>query len=371
MLKGGVWVPVGAAELGLDLYTLGTSKLVIQGGKIILKALGKEAVKEVGEVVTKEGLEMTARELVEQVAKVGGKELAKEEKEKIVWKVSEALGKQFKQVPKEVVEKEIVKAIEAVKKFVPEGLQEIAEKNALDPTWLDEANAAVKKLTAGRALARQETESTFLSLCKELGWSDEVAKKYADAILTLVDVTERSGYTAYGHTLRTMKYMDVVLREFPELSAAEKARMKLAALIHDVGKVGVDNNVWRKVGELKPLEREQIAKHADYTKDVLRQAFSSLRGVNEKEFQEIVELAAGHHLKPGQAKLGSQIMAILDHFDAATSPRVYRNATDVSGAFMQIKHDTNKFGKYDASLVDKVEGIIRRNSQQIEIIAPK
>jgi len=374
MLKGGAWIPIGAAELVLDLYSLGTSRLIIQGGKIILRALGKEAVKEVGEVLTRDGIEATARELVEQVAKQGGKELAREEKERIVKEVAEALGKELKEVPKEIVEREIINAIEAVRRYVPEGLQEIAERNALDRTWLDEGNQVVRRLMAGRALAKRKTEEAFLSLCKELGWSEEAARGYADAILPLLDVAERSGYTAYGHTLRTFEYVDIVLREFPELSAAEKARIKLAALIHDVGKVAVDNEAWRSAKELSKMAPKMVAeigKHADYTKDILQRVFSSLKGVDEKEFQEIIELAAGHHLKPGEAKLGSQIIAILDHFDAVTSPRVYKPTFTIQKALEQIAENSTKHGKYDISIVERITGIIRKHEKEIDTIIPK
>ncbi|MEM3031164.1 MAG: HD domain-containing protein [Candidatus Micrarchaeia archaeon] len=161
--------------------------------------------------------------------------------------------------------------------------------------------------------------------------------------------------------------------KFPELSAIEKARIKLAALIHDVGKIGVDNKLLKKM-KLERWEKEQIDKHASYTKEILQRMFSSLKGVDEKEFQEIIELAAGHHSKPAEAKLGSQIMAILDHFDAVTSPRAYRidkPALAVERALMQIADDAIKHGKYDSGLVERISDVIRTQANEVNAVVPK
>ncbi|MBE9547263.1 MAG: HD domain-containing protein [Proteobacteria bacterium] len=104
--------------------------------------------------------------------------------------------------------------------------------------------------------------------------------------------------------------------------------LKFAALLHDIGKIGIRDEVLLKNGPFTPEERAEMNTHPVKTKTILDKFRFS------KVLQEVPEIAAYHHEKiNGQGypngltgdrlPLGSKIMAVADVFDALTSRRDY------------------------------------------------
>jgi HD-GYP domain-containing protein (c-di-GMP phosphodiesterase class II) len=97
-----------------------------------------------------------------------------------------------------------------------------------------------------------------------------------------------------------------------------------AAMLHDIGKIGIRDSVLQKEGKLTDEEYEHIKKHVEITHDILSK-------INLSEaFKDIVEIASTHHEKyngTGYYKkisgedipLGGRILAVADVFDAITS----------------------------------------------------
>jgi putative nucleotidyltransferase with HDIG domain len=100
-----------------------------------------------------------------------------------------------------------------------------------------------------------------------------------------------------------------------------------AALLHDLGKMAVPNEILQKPGKLNDAEWQLIRSHPEYTRRILH----SIRG-----FEEMSEVAAAHHerldgsgyyrgLRAPQLVLESRILAVADVFDALSASRPYRN----------------------------------------------
>lgn len=106
----------------------------------------------------------------------------------------------------------------------------------------------------------------------------------------------------------------------------EVRRLRRAALVHDVGKLGVSNMILDKPGKLDGRELEQMRKHPYYTRQILSRV---------KGFRELAELAAGHHerldgkgydrgLGAEQLSMPVRILTISDMFEALAARRPYR-----------------------------------------------
>jgi HD-GYP domain-containing protein (c-di-GMP phosphodiesterase class II) len=116
-------------------------------------------------------------------------------------------------------------------------------------------------------------------------------------------------------------------------------RIYLAGLLHDIGKIGIDEQVLRKNGKLTPEERECIQRHPSI-------GASILRGI--KQMRDIVPGVLCHHeridgsgypdgLRGNEIPLTGKIIGLADSFDAMTSKRVYRDALSVEHALEEIR----------------------------------
>lgn len=175
---------------------------------------------------------------------------------------------------------------------------------------LDALAAAFNELLAGLSAAEAETRATYLGSIR--------------ALATALDA--RDEYTA-GHSERVSE-VSVRIATAMRLSDAEIEVIRLGALLHDIGKIGVSDAVLRKQGPLTPEEFEQIKRHPGLGAHILRQVpFLA-------PYIPIVEL---HHERPDgkgypfglrgeEIPLSARIVHVADTYDAMTTARAYRSA---------------------------------------------
>ena len=121
-------------------------------------------------------------------------------------------------------------------------------------------------------------------------------------------------------------------------------RVYLAGLLHDIGKIGIDEAVLRKNGKLNEEELKQIKSHPSIGANIL---------ADIKQMNDIVPGVLCHHekvdgsgypngLKGDQIPLIGKIVMLADAFDAMTSKRVYRDAMNIQKAFDEIEKGLGK-----------------------------
>ncbi|MBI2265325.1 MAG: HD-GYP domain-containing protein [Armatimonadetes bacterium] len=141
-------------------------------------------------------------------------------------------------------------------------------------------------------------------------------------------VDERDEYTSQ-HSHHVATYAAIIAREM-ELDEHEVKQIEQAGEMHDVGKVGIRDDVLLKPGRLVPEEFEHIKEHARITGEILGKL-----SVHRQQKLDVV--AGGHHerwdgagypsgLKGEEIPLGSRILAVADVFDAMTCRRAYRGS---------------------------------------------
>ena len=116
-------------------------------------------------------------------------------------------------------------------------------------------------------------------------------------------------------------------------------QMKIAGLIHDIGKIGVDETILNKPGSLSTDERASIEKHPEI-------GWRLLSSTNE--FSELARFVLHHHerwdgcgypngLKGEEIHIEARIIAVADAYDAMTSQRSYREALSKKEAIKELK----------------------------------
>lgn len=157
-------------------------------------------------------------------------------------------------------------------------------------------------------------------------------------------VEAKDKYT-HGHSENVMKYT-VILAKYLGLSEPEIEQIKYAGLLHDIGKIGIDEAILNKPGRLSPQEFEEIKKHPELGCRIIS---------NVPFFESLVPLILHHHeffngegypdgLAQEKIPYGARILSVADAFEAMTSNRPYRKAMPNEIAFeILIKQQSIQF----------------------------
>lgn len=200
-------------------------------------------------------------------------------------------------------------------------LVDLFEDIAGDPQfWVGLGAADIE----ARVLALEPVE---LVITLDDDYLDDVAAGFARV------VDSKSPFTS-GHSDRVALFTDMIA-EAMDLSAENRRWLKRAALLHDIGKLGVSNQVLDKPGKLDDAEFAEIKRHPVLGEMILSRIAA---------FADLARIAATHHerldgtgyprgLTAEALPLETRIVTTADIFDALTADRPYRAAMPVSKAF--------------------------------------
>ncbi len=131
--------------------------------------------------------------------------------------------------------------------------------------------------------------------------------------------------------------------------------IRVAALLHDYGKIGIPDTILKKPGRLTDDEYEIVKTHAEKTRRILKQI--NFEGI----YSLVPEIAGGHHEKfdgsgypngliGDKIPLGSRIIAVADFFEAITAKRHYRGPMSLKKAFDLLIVGSGK--RFDREVVE-------------------
>ncbi|HKW56178.1 MAG TPA: HD domain-containing phosphohydrolase [Candidatus Acidoferrum sp.] len=178
-------------------------------------------------------------------------------------------------------------------------------------------------------------------------------------------IDEKDPYTR-GHSGRVAKYSALIGRELG-LSAEELDKLRISALLHDVGKIGVEDRVLKKPGALTPEEFGLMKQHTVKGANIMRpvsQLKDVLPGI-ELHHEHMDGRGYPYGLQGNQIPLMARIIGVADTLDAMTTNRPYQSAMDIDFALNRIKSLTGS--KFDAVVVNALESAI--NSGKLRLSA--
>ena len=170
-------------------------------------------------------------------------------------------------------------------------------------------------------------------------------------------IDEKDPYTR-GHSGRVAKYSLIIGRELA-LSPEDLDRLRISALLHDVGKIGVDDRVLKKPGSLTPEEFDLMKQHPSKGANIMRpvaQLKEMLPGI-ELHHECVDGRGYPYGLKADQIPLMARIIAVADTLDAITTNRPYQSAGDLDFALNRIRQLTGS--RFDILVVDALEAAIK------------
>jgi len=158
-----------------------------------------------------------------------------------------------------------------------------------------------------------------------------------DTLTSLALAVDAKDQFTQGHSQKVAAYA-VLIAEAIGLESAQIEQIRLGAMLHDVGKVGILESILSKSGPLNPDEWETMKRHVEYGAKLLE----PLRGT-----EEIRKMVAHHHeffdgsgypdgLAGNRIPLGARIISIADAYDTITSERTYKKATAPEEAMVEL-----------------------------------
>jgi putative nucleotidyltransferase with HDIG domain len=183
----------------------------------------------------------------------------------------------------------------------------------------------------------------------------EILSKYLES-------TDR--YTK-GHSVRVSELaMEIGIAM--ELPRTEVENVRVAGLLHDIGKVEISGEILRKAAQLTTEERDLVDEHTVKGAYLLTSVGSVLK--------EVVPIVVAHHKYFTEAigdpereatavPLGARIIAVADSFDAMTSDRPYRKGMPPWEAMEEIIKNTGK--QFDPRVVDAFKHVLRGRMEKI------
>ena len=171
------------------------------------------------------------------------------------------------------------------------------------------------------------------------------------AIMEALDA--KDSYTS-GRSKRITYYSMQIAKQLG-LSTLEVGKIELVGMLHDIGMIGVSDEILYKIDELSQEEYNEIKKHINYSVKILEDI---------KQLKDVVEIIKFHHEKHDgtgypygisgeEIPIGSRIIAISDAFDSVISNRIYRDKTDLNMALQKIKEASGT--QFDPIIVNAFE----------------
>jgi putative nucleotidyltransferase with HDIG domain len=232
-------------------------------------------------------------------------------------------------------------------------------------TFDDRDLRLLTEFASTRALILLVSAATVLinnfNLCQK------IQSEYESAVETLVSCTDTKDPYAHGHSRRVKEYSMLAANAFT-FSPEEMRLIELGALLHDIGKIDIDEHIIRKTGTLTTEDWYIIRKHALKGANIVRLI---------PNLAKIADIILYHHerydgtgypegLKGEKIPLGARIIAAADAFDTMTTDRAYRKAMSFEEATGEL---LNQRGKQFCPQV--VEALVVRLRAQKEALALK
>ncbi len=183
-------------------------------------------------------------------------------------------------------------------------------------------------------------------------------------------IDEKDPYTR-GHSGRVARYSTIIGHGLG-MSAEDLDQLRIAALLHDVGKIGVDDRVLKKPGQLTDEEFDIMKQHTIKGANIMRpvaQLKHVLPGI-ELHHERMDGKGYPYGLPGDQIPLMARIIAVADTLDAITTNRPYQSAMDLDFALERIR--SLAISRFDPEVVAALEnavkgGMLRLSATLVEV----
>ncbi|MBI4838145.1 MAG: HD-GYP domain-containing protein [Nitrospirae bacterium] len=192
---------------------------------------------------------------------------------------------------------------------------------------------------AKREQSLRTGKEAFLNMLEDIGESyRELENLFIGIVRVIVNALDAKSHWTRGHSERVTQYAELIAHEM-SLDDDDIKNLRLAALLHDVGKIGTYDYLLDKPSELTDREREIVEEHPAQGASILKEI---------KQLNEIIPLIRHHHeridgkgypdgLENKKIPIGARILHVADSFDSMTADRPYRPSPGEKYAISELE----------------------------------
>jgi diguanylate cyclase (GGDEF)-like protein/putative nucleotidyltransferase with HDIG domain len=222
----------------------------------------------------------------------------------------------------------------------------------------DQALYAAKEGGRNRTVQHSQTLRAELRIPSEV--RDIAGERFIIAVLEMAEAVDLRFSGSARHSETVGRYAEMMARELG-LPEHRVSRIRMAGILHDIGKACVPNSILHKPGPLNEDEYEQIKRHPQLGAQMIEHISLS----------DVREWIAAHHERPdglgyplglhaGQIPLEARIVAVADAYEAMTSDRPYRDSIGYEAALAELRHCAGT--QFDARVVQAFTAALSREA---------
>lgn len=194
---------------------------------------------------------------------------------------------------------------------------------------------------------------------------NDLKELFSGTIRAIIEALDAKDSYTLGRS-RRVTYYSLKLAKKLELNDSDYGRIELAGLLHDIGMIGVSDDVLLKTEKLTEEEFQEIKSHVDHGVRILEDI---------KQLKDVITIIKYHHehfdgngypfgIKGAEIPLASRIIAIADAYDGMVSNRAYRKAMSPDEAMQVLENLAGK--QFDPDLVQKFKEILPEVVAELE-----
>jgi HD-GYP domain-containing protein (c-di-GMP phosphodiesterase class II) len=182
------------------------------------------------------------------------------------------------------------------------------------------------------------------------------------ALASLIEAVGAKDPYTQGHSLRVARYAAAIAKELG-LSKADRREIALAAELHDVGKIGVPDELLCKPGPLSEAERVRVLDHTLIGERILAPLLAGrwvILGVVRWHHERVDGTGYPDGLRGEEIPLAARIVAVADAFDAMRTARPYRRSLSGRAAIAELVRAAGS--QFDPRCVQALLQVLRKRA---------
>jgi HD-GYP domain-containing protein (c-di-GMP phosphodiesterase class II) len=241
-------------------------------------------------------------------------------------------------IPQTIASENIVSQIGVPLRIKAQVIGAIIVENKTDGTYFTEEDFSLLTTLSNHAVVAIENTRLY----------ESVKNNYLSTIQSLVNALEASDKFTKGHSER-VRFLSLELGRHIGLDFRELEILEYAAILHDIGKIGIESFILQKQGKLTANEYSMIQAHPLIGEEILG-PIETLRDVRQTIIQHHERYDGKGYpygLRGDELSLKSRILSVVDTFDAMMSDRPYRKALSIQKIKQEIiNHSGTQFDPY-------------------------
>jgi diguanylate cyclase (GGDEF)-like protein/putative nucleotidyltransferase with HDIG domain len=236
------------------------------------------------------------------------------------------------------------------------------------PEAFEEIYQRLKQFTESLAATEAGNGVTLAPEIPEGVGPQALPQAVLDTVTSLAFAIDAKDHYTQGHSQKVSAYA-ALIGEAMEMSEAEIEEIRLGAVLHDIGKVGIPEQILNKSGPLNPDEWETMKSHVVFGAKILEPLtpLARVRDMVHHHHEYFDGSGYPHALRGEDIPLGARVIAVADAYDTITSDRTYKKGRTAEDALAELERCAN--AQFDARIVEAFVRVMKQQANPIIEVA--